>query len=146
MDHQIISQACTALFSDYARYVDFGQYEDFADLFTEQATLDLGFVLRGRQAIARSMEKRPKDLRSRHVLSNIHIDVTDAGHAQGIAYLSLYRHIGPESLTNEPINFTQPAAIGHYSNEFELTEEGWRIATCRLEFAFQDPSRFPSNA
>ena len=138
-----VAQACTGLFIDYARYVDFGQYDSFVDLFTDDAVLNLGFEINGKEKIRKSMNKRSDQLRSRHVLSNIAIDVDDERSAHGIAYLSLYRHIGPESLLADPVMLNGPAAIGHYSNRFVLTYSGWRIATCQLEFAFKDPQHFP---
>ena len=140
--HEEIIRACTALSVAYARFVDFQDYESFVALFTEDAELDLGFVLHGRAAIRKSMAKRPGELRSRHVLSNIHIDVLDADHAQGISYLTLYRHIGPESLLSPPIDQVTPAAVGHYSDRFRRMEAGWRIAARSLSLAFRDPSQF----
>ncbi len=141
-DAQIVD-ACTALFVSYARYVDFGEYDRFVELFTEDALLDLGFTLQGKAQIRRSMSKRDPELRSRHILTNISIDVSDSSHASGIAYLTLYRHVGPETLSPAPIHLGGPAGVGHYTNTFELTDAGWRIASCRLAFAFRNPAYFP---
>lgn len=135
-------EACTALFIDYARFVDFGDYDQFVALFTEDAVLDLGFRLEGRGAIERSMSRRDPQLRSRHILSNIHVEVNSNTQANGIAYLSLYRHIGQQSLDPSPVLLSGPAAIGHYDNTFRLTSQGWRIASCKLQFAFQDLDQF----
>jgi hypothetical protein len=143
IDQAAIVVSCTKLFVDYGRHVDFGDYDKFVDLFAEDASLDLGFKLEGKDKIRRSMSKRSDELRSRHVLSNISIDVESETTAQGIAYLSLYRHIGPESLADAPVSLTGPAAVGHYSSRFKLTNEGWRIAACSLEFAFKDDAQFP---
>ena len=143
VEEQPIIDACSRLFINYARFVDFGDYGQFVELFTENAILSLGFDLHGKEKIRRSMTRRPADLRSRHVLSNISIDVIDDAHASGIAYLTLYRHIGPESLDDAAIQMHGPAGVGHYSNRFERTASGWRIASCQLAFAFKDPSQFP---
>jgi len=140
-----IEYACTRLFIDYARHVDFGSYDRFVDLFTKDASLDVGFALQGREQIARSMTKRPDELRARHLLSNISIDIDSPDHASGIAYLTLYRHLGPESLAPEPVPLRGVAAVGHYANEFRLTQAGWRIASCKLHFAFRDPAHFPTS-
>ena len=134
--------ACTDLFISYARHVDFGEYDQFVGLFTDDATLDLGFHLAGKDAIARSMTKRNPELRSRHVLTNIHIDIIGEQEAQGIAYLSLYRFTGPETLTDAPVVFDSPSAVGHYTNRFVCTEQGWKIASCRLSLAFRNPEHF----
>lgn len=135
--------ACTALFVSYARHVDFGDYDRFVELFTDDAVLDLGFRLQGKDQIRKSMSKRDPALRSRHVMTNIAIDVIDSDHASGIAYLTLYRHIGPETLSPTAVTLQGPAAVGHYSNTFELTADGWRISSCQLELAFRNAAHFP---
>ena len=137
-----IAAACTALSVAYARHVDFGDYEAFVDLFTEDAILAAGPVREGREAIRASMAQRSPELRSRHVLTNIHIDVDGPDAARGISYLTLYRHIGPESLDDAAVPMRGPAAVGHYSDRFRLTPAGWKIAERRLSLAFADAAQF----
>jgi hypothetical protein len=142
-EQKAIADVCKRLFVDYARHVDFGDYEKFVELFCEDAVLDLGFKMQGQETIRRSMSKRSNELRSRHVLTNLAVDVHNKTKASGIAYLTLYRHIGPESLVDAAVPLRGVAGVGHYSNEFELTVQGWRIKSCKLNFAFQDPTHFP---
>lgn len=132
-----ITEECTALSIAYARCVDFRDYDAFIELFTEDGELDVGRSLIGRAAIADAMSRRPDELKSRHVLSNIFIDVIDADRARGISYLTLYRHIGPESLTGKPIEFSGPAAVGHYEDQFVRTESGFLFQRRRLQLTFQ---------
>ena len=137
-----IKAACSDLFISYARLLDFGQFDDFVELFSDDARMNLGFVLEGKEAIRVSMTKRSPELRSRHVLTNISIDVQDDSHASGIAYLSLYRHTGPASLAAEPVEFNQPSGVGHYENTFVRTVQGWRIASVDLNLAFRNSAHF----
>ena len=132
-----IRRACEALSIAYARAVDFRDYDTVPELFTEDGILDTTEVIEGRKAIAARMASRPDELRSRHVLTNIFIDVLSPTEARGISYLTLYRHVGPESLKGEPVPFHGPAAIGHYEDRFEKTGEGWRIRRRKLHFAFR---------
>ena len=141
----IITRICEQLFVDYARHLDFRDYDRFVDLFAQDGALNVAGKLQGKEKIRRAMSRRTDELRSRHVITNIAIDVLSETTASGIAYLSLYRHIGAESLVDEPVMLRGPAAIGHYTNSFKLTVDGWRIASCDLDFAFQDPSHFPSS-
>ena len=67
-------------------------------MFADDAVLDLGMRLEGKKAIRESMQKRSNEIRTRHVLTNIFIEVQDSQHARGISYLTLYRHVGTESL------------------------------------------------
>lgn len=139
---QDIRAECTALSIAYARCVDFRDYEAFVDLFSADGELDAGVELKGKEAIRNAMSRRPDELKSRHVLSNIFIDVQDADHARGISYLTLYRHIGPESLTAGPIEFDGPAAVGHYEDQFVRTAEGFRFKRRRLHLTFRRAEKF----
>ncbi len=137
----IIERACEQLSIAYARAVDFRDYDAFVELFADDALLDLGMQIKGKEAIRESMQKRSDEIRSRHVLTNISIEVQDALHARGISYLTLYRHVGTESLRTEiPVATTLPTAVGHYEDAFVLTAEGWRFKTRTLHVAFRNPS------
>ncbi len=138
-----IERACERLSIAYARAVDFRDYDTFASLFSHDGVLDIGQpITGGPTAILRSVSKRPDELRSRHVLTNIFIDVLDADTARGISYLSLYRHNSEKSLAAGPVPLTGPAAIGHYEDRFVREAGQWRIASRKLYFAFQNPDHF----
>ena len=137
-----IAWTCEKLSIAYAQYVDFRRYDAFADLFAIDGVLDVGQPLVGREAIRQAMHQRSDKLRSRHVLSNIHIEVANPDRATGISYLSLYRYYGPQSLVNDAVDLEGPAAIGHYSDEFVRTDAGWRFSRRELNFAFRNPKYF----
>ena len=137
-----IEKLCEKLSISYARLLDFGQYDELAKLFTIDAILDAGVLLEGRESIRLGLNKRPAKLRSRHVLTNIHTEVLDGKTAKGISYLSLYRHIGDESLTSEVIEFDGPAAVGHYGDEFHLEDGIWKIHQRVLTMSFRNPKYF----
>jgi len=136
-----IRQDCEALSIAYARAIDFRDYDDFVTLFTADGVLDLGTAMHGHDAIRSAIARRPDNLRSRHVLSNIFIDVIDADHARGIAYLTLYRgrHEGP---LTDPVDSALPAAVGHYQDRFVRTPAGWRFQSRTLHLAFRNPAAF----
>lgn len=136
-DARSIAADCEALSIAYARAVDFRDFDSFAELFAEDGELDAGQLLQGRQAIAEAIARRPYELRSRHVLSNIFIDVLSATEARGISYLTLYRHHGPESLEGAPVDFQGPAAVGHYEDRFAKTADGWKFKRRKLHLAFR---------
>jgi ketosteroid isomerase-like protein len=136
----VIERACEQLSIEYARAVDFRDYDTFVELFVDDALLDLGMKLQGKAAIRTSMQKRSDEVRTRHVLTNIFIEVQDAAHARGISYVTLYRHVGAESARNAPILSTLPTAVGHYEDSFVKTPGGWRFRTRTLHVAFRNPS------
>lgn len=135
-----IRDECEALSIAYARAVDFRDYDAFVALFAEDGVLEIDTPLVGRRAIRESIIRRPDELKSRHVLTNIFIDVQDENAARGVSYLTLYRHVGPESLRAEPIEFDGPAAVGHYEDQFVRTAEGFRFKRRRLHLAFRRAS------
>jgi 3-phenylpropionate/cinnamic acid dioxygenase small subunit len=136
-----IQRDCESLCIAYARAIDFRDYDDFVMLFVEDATLDLGRAMHGREAISASIAARPDNLRSRHVISNVFIDVVDENQARGICYLTLYRSLAASS-KQEPVETTQPAAVGHYQDQYTLTRDGWRFQSRTFHLAFQDPAAF----
>jgi hypothetical protein len=137
-----IERACEALSIAYARAIDFRDYDAFPLLFAEDGVLDVGRKLEGRAAIASSVRQRPDELRSRHVITNTFVDVLSPDTARGIAYLTLYRYEGPESLRYGPVPLRGPAAVGHYEDRYVRRAEGWLFASRRLQLAFRDPAQF----
>ena len=136
-----IEHACADLAIEYARSIDFRDYDNIANVFAEDATLTIGQRFEGRDAIVAAMMQRPADLRSRHVITNVFIDVVDEKRARGICYLTLYRHVGPESLERGPVALRGPAAVGHYEDSYVKTADGWRIKHRTLHLAFRDSAQ-----
>jgi len=141
LNRRDIQAECEALSIAYARAVDFRDYDAFVELFAEDGVLDVGTPLSGREAIRAAIHRRPDELRSRHVLTNIFIDVQDENTARGISYLTLYRHVGKESLLAQPVDLNGPAAVGHYEDRFVRTPEGFRFKQRRLHLAFRRADR-----
>jgi hypothetical protein len=77
------------------------------------------------------------------VLTNLFVDVVDRDTARGICYLTLYRHVGPESLQRDPVELESPAAVGHYEDRFARTPDGFRIAQRKLHLAFRNSALLP---
>lgn len=141
-DIERIRRHCTELSVAYARCIDFRDYDAFLTLFTDDAVLDTGTPLTGLAAIRESLRRRPDELRSRHVISNVFVDVLSADEARGICYLTLYRHHGDESLRFGPVPLRGPAAVGHYEDRFLRTAHGWRFRSRKLHLAFRDDEQF----
>ena len=141
-DIAAIERACTALCIAYARAIDFRDQDGFVALFTEDAVLDVGQALQGRAAIRESIDRRPDELRSRHVITNVFVEVLSADEARGISYLTLYRYQGEESLRYGAVPLTGPAAVGHYEDRYVRTGAAWLFRSRRLHLAFRDPEAF----
>lgn len=140
----IVERACEQLSIEYARAVDFRDYARFVELFADDALLDLGMRLEGKDAIRASMLMRSDEIRTRHVLTNIHIEVHDSQHASGMSYLTLYRHVGIQSTKPGPVPCILPTAVGHYEDSFIRTDAGWLFQSRTLHVAFRNPDTVKS--
>lgn len=137
---RIIEDECRKLSIAYARHVDFKEYDLFVELFAPDGELNVtGTPIVGHEKLEKAMAMRPNSLQSRHVLTNIHIHVIDEDRAEGISYLTLYRHEGDSQndAKEGPREISGPAGVGHYSDKFIRTEEGWRFSSRVLHFAFR---------
>ena len=144
-ERTLIERECERVSIAYARHVDFRNYDAFVDLFAEDCRLDVGGLVEGREAIRAWLARRPENLRSRHVFTNISIEVIDADHASGVTYVTLYRHVGDEALAPRAIELVGAAAVGHYEDEFVRTVDGWRFASRTAHLAFIRADAFPKS-
>ncbi len=142
LDRIAAERECERLTYRYCEAVDFGHASRLADVFAEEGVFDNGDLrLVGREQIRRVFTEREqvRELRTRHVCTNIHVEVTEPAAATGVVYLALYRRHGPED-RSVPVPETSPAVVGSYHDAYVRTGEGWRIAARRLDAAFVDPS------
>lgn len=128
-------RACHRLVVAYTHLIDGGRAADVADLFAEDGVWSAGKIrYEGREQIrAAFAERQALDRTSRHVCTNIGIDVVDADNATGLVYLTLYRGDGPGP------HPAIPDLVGEYRDRFVRTDEGWRFATRTAAAAFERP-------
>ena len=92
-----VERACTHAVLAYGDAWDHGDGSKFANLFTEDAVLDLGTgPAKGKAAIAELFAKRNPTSSTRHVMTNIQITAQEGGRAEGLSYLTLFA--GPPRL------------------------------------------------
>jgi hypothetical protein len=142
MERIAIERECERLTYRYCEAVDFGHAARLADVFAVAGVFDNGDLhLVGRDQIRRVFAERQlvRQLRTRHVCTNIHVDVTGPADATGVVYLTLYRRRGPED-RSVPVPETSPAVVGSYHDRYVRADEGWRITARRLEAPFADPA------
>lgn len=130
-------QGCARLIAQYARFVDSGEAARVAELFTEDGVWESPEVrMNGRAEIAKGFMRRQEqtDRVSRHVCTNVLIDVVTPDEAESTCVFTLYRADGiePGSIART----TTPAMVGDYVDRFVRTPEGWRFSHRRAEVAF----------
>jgi hypothetical protein len=138
-----IEHLCRRLSLEFARLNDQGRYEELAELFLDDGVfcrpLAPEVELSGRESILCDFKRKAANVLSRHVCSNILIDVLNEREAVGEAYFTVYRQ---EWTTAErPREFSGTIYVGRYRDHFWKTGTGWRIKERRgtYDFSYRVP-------
>ena len=125
-------RAIEALSTEYSWLVDHGYADQAAELFTDDAVLSAaGSEVSGIADIRRHLEERAqnRDIRSRHVVTNIRLLREDSDHVRGTTVMTIYRSVG-ESARPQLI-------VGDVDDLYRRGTDGrWRLAERKLAPAF----------
>jgi hypothetical protein len=125
-ERQAIEAACTRLVNLYANLNDEARWDEVVALYAPDGVMARPTapddLIIGQDAIRAAFLSRPPRL-TRHVCSNIVIDVDSATSARGVSAMLL---------------FTGAAApiVGSFHDRFVLTPDGWRFAERRGSLTF----------
>jgi len=128
----VIENACRRLVTEWAHIVDAQRYGQLTSVFTDNAVFarpsDPDTQLEGLRAILASYAARPATRVTRHLCTNILIDVHSATEASGTTYVLLYTAdvAAPEVAGKGRKGAGQ--FLGAFADDFVRTAEGWRIA------------------
>lgn len=131
-------RAIGKLMTDYTRFVDFGEAERIAELFTADGVWDgPGVRMEGQDEIRRFFKAREGVTRrtSRHVITNIAIDLHGDGEATALSYLVNFRHDSRGDVVL-PVPAGLPKYVGEYHDRFVRTPAGWRFLERRFVNTF----------
>lgn len=121
-----IERACLRLAADYSLFADTGRFDEWADLFAEDAVMSaFGQENKGRKAI-RAIVGGANETVTMHVISNARIDVVSEDEARGTFYIALYA--GAKVNGAGVAKQTEPAMLGTYEDVYRRTAQGWRFA------------------
>jgi hypothetical protein len=140
LERVLAERACERLIVDYCRLVDFGNAAGIAELFTQDGVWQgTDLVLDGRDEIRAWFQRREGVTRrvSRHVCTNVGIDVLSEDEAEGLCYLVNYRHDRQEGDTSLPVPADHPKWVGELRDRFRRTPDGWRFAHRQVDVAFR---------
>lgn len=121
-------RAIEDLATEYCWLVDHGYADQAADLFTDDAVLSTGASqASGIADVRRHLEQRTqnREIRSRHVVSNIRLISESTGQVRGTIIMTIYRSMG-ESARPQMV-------IGDAEDVYRLGADGrWRFAERKL--------------
>ena len=126
-ERRAIEADCARLIALYANLNDVARWEEVAALYAEQGVMtrptapDAPIV--GRAAILAAFQSRPPRT-TRHVCSNVVIDVDSADEARGTSAMLLF--------TGAPAPL-----VGSFHDRFVRTPEGWHFAARHGTLLFQ---------
>lgn len=131
-DTQAIELACTRLINQFANFNDAGRHDELAALFTEDGQYarptEPDNYVQGRAAILAAFKGRPADKLTRHLITNIVVDVTGPASATGICYVTLYAGSTGKPAEKHGYQANPSQLIGEYHDVFVLSPGGWKFS------------------
>ncbi|MEI6641412.1 MAG: nuclear transport factor 2 family protein [Novosphingobium sp.] len=125
-DRRAIEHDCARLIALYANLNDEARWDEVAALYAEDGVMVRPTApdapIHGREAILAAFRSRPART-TRHVCSNVVIDVEGPDLARGFSAMLLF--------TGAPVPL-----VGSFHDLFRLTSEGWRFAERRGSLTF----------
>ncbi len=125
-----IERACERLVYAYSRALDLGDMNTAADCFAENGSMARPMmpdaVVQGRETIRTSLLTRPKTLLTKHLATNVMIDVESRDSASGLSYLTMISTTPPAD--GKPPYVSQgPLWFGEFRDRFVRENGVWKF-------------------
>jgi hypothetical protein len=129
-DRTEIERACERIVYEYARALDLGDLSGAADFFAEKGSMSRPMmpdqVIEGREVIRTSLLTRPKSLLTKHLATNVMIDVESRDSASGISYLTMIS-VTPPAEARPPFVSQGPIYFGEFRDKFVRENGKWKF-------------------
>jgi SnoaL-like domain len=132
-------RACERLIVHYCQLVDFGNAAQIADLFCEDGEWrGVDLHLQGRDQIRAWFSERERLTRrvSRHICTNVAVDLVSDDEAESLCYMVNYRHDSRDAEPHLPVTLEVPKFVGELHDRFRRTADGWRFQSRTVELSF----------
>jgi hypothetical protein len=125
-----IERACERLVYVYSRALDLGDMSAAADCFAENGSMARPMmpdaVIQGRETIRAALLTRPKTLLTKHLATNVMIDVESRDSASGLSYLTMISTTPPEG--GKPPYVSQgPVYFGEFKDKYVRENGVWKF-------------------
>ncbi len=124
-----IERACERIIYAYSRALDLGEMSAAADFFAENGSMARPMapeqIIHGREAIRAALLTRPKTLLTKHLATNVMIDVVSCDEARGLSYLTMISTTPGDAAA--PFISAGPVYFGEFKDRFVREGGGWRF-------------------
>lgn len=137
VDRLLAIEDCTRLMIEYGRRLDHGRAISVTELFTEDGAWRSNTVdAEGQEQLRAFFTRREAmvDRETRHVVTNIAVDIHDADHARG---QSVAVEIRDDRRADGFASDTRPAIVGDYEDDFVRVDGRWLFRERRVVVAFK---------
>lgn len=125
-----IERTCERLVYGYSRALDLGDMSAAADFFAENGSMSRPMapnqIIQGRETIRASLLTRPKTLLTKHLATNVVIDVESRDSARGISYLTMIATTPPQE-AEPPFVSQGPIYFGQFVDRFVRENSEWKF-------------------
>ena len=142
-----IERACERLVHAYSRALDLGDLSGAADLFAENGSMRRPMtpdqLIEGRERIRVALLTRPKTLLTRHLATNVMIEVDSPDAAHGISCLTMIATT-PRAAEQPPFLSSGPIYFGEFKDRFVRERGEWRFLERFGSIQMKFPGAAPS--
>jgi len=125
-----IERACERIIYAYSRALDLGDMSAAADFFAENGSfarpMTPTVIVQGREAIRAGLLTRPKTLLTKHLATNVMIDVVNRDEARGHSYLTMISTT-PAAGAEAPHVSAGPVYFCEFADRFVREDGEWKI-------------------
>jgi hypothetical protein len=125
-----IERSCERLVYAYSRALDLGDMSAAADFFAENGSMARPMapdvVVQGRETIRASLLTRPKTLLTKHLATNVVIDVESRDSASGLSYLTMISTT-PGADAKPPFVSAGPLYFGEFKDRYVRENGVWKF-------------------
>jgi SnoaL-like domain len=124
-----IERACERIIYAYSRALDLGQMSAAADFFAENGSfarpMSPNLIIQGRESIRAALLTRPKTLLTKHLATNVVIEVVSRDEAHGLSYLTMISTTPGEAAA--PFISVGPVYFGEIKDRFVREAGAWKF-------------------
>ena len=136
-EHYRIERDAMTVVHRFFRHLDDGDYDGLVALMAADGVWHRqGKMLRGPAMVLEAMKARPAGVTTRHLVSNMLVDVIDPDHAEASCYITVYAYTGDKK-PDDPAPLELPLQIGTYRIKLTRTPQGGRINEIAAKMAFR---------